>query len=158
MIRFACPRCRQEFTVPDDTAGRKSTCPRCQQRLLVPFPPHTQAVPAPFISHEPDAPPQDDTVPEYTVRCWKCGDRVPEGQAVRRDVRTGTLGGVLGNFNGNMGWGLAGQWSRVDVCTTCADRMDRENASWRRAWLFVIAFNATLFGLLVLLGFLAGRR
>ncbi|HZU35413.1 MAG TPA: zinc-ribbon domain-containing protein [Gemmataceae bacterium] len=38
MIRFACPSCQSEYTVPVRNVGKKTVCPKCGQRLQVPVP------------------------------------------------------------------------------------------------------------------------
>jgi predicted Zn finger-like uncharacterized protein len=35
-IRFSCPECQKEFTVPDDLAGKKIRCKACNTMMLVP--------------------------------------------------------------------------------------------------------------------------
>ena len=44
-IRFACPKCRQHFQVPDALAGRKGRCSKCGEMVLMSNPhDHTNAV------------------------------------------------------------------------------------------------------------------
>jgi ubiquitin-protein ligase len=44
MIEFACPSCRQTYTVPDAAAGRKARC-KCGEALTVPAPAVATAAP-----------------------------------------------------------------------------------------------------------------
>lgn len=44
MIRFACPKCQQTYTVPDHAGGRKGDCKKCGQRVQVPKPARRRTV------------------------------------------------------------------------------------------------------------------
>jgi hypothetical protein len=91
------------------------------------------------------------TAGEPTVRCWRCGQRVPETKARRRNVRSGGLLGGAGRLSGGSPvlFG-AGQWSREDLCEACAAQHDAARAARRRLlWLVVAALAAALVALLL---------
>ena len=53
-IPVKCPKCRAEFRVKDEFAGRTGPCPKCKSPITVPRPE------APVVVHEPDAPKAGD--------------------------------------------------------------------------------------------------
>lgn len=79
---------------------------------------------------------------EHTVRCWQCGSRVPERQAIRRNVRTGTVQDET--------LGGAGVYGRVDLCLGCdGNRQARRRLERALLWtilaiMFVAAVLATV--------------
>ncbi len=121
MPHLQCPHCRSVFQVqPGLPAGTHLACPGCRQWFQPP--------------ELPPAAPQAGTSSEPTVRCWKCGTRISEGEAVRREVRTAGFGGLVGGFFDVSNWGIAGRWERVDVCRRCAADLDEARA---RTWVWI---------------------
>src|SRR5688572_21228892 len=61
MIRFACPKCRETLTIPEQGFGREVSCQKCGQRLLIPVPASGQnealvGQPAPSSAAQPVPP------------------------------------------------------------------------------------------------------
>ena len=67
---------------------------------------------------------------EPTLRCWKCGKRVPESQASRRDVSRPSY--FLGLFDGKAGGGTSLMSERVDLCSDCTREHDETNQRRRK--------------------------
>ena len=123
-----CPSCRGVFGVPPGApADAVMPCPHCGRWVELEARPVRTSLSAETLAPYPEGIP----IPETDARCWKCGNRVPNDQAVRRDVRTGVLAGLFGGLISIGGWGVAGQWSRVDFCPACAAALDATRA---RLW------------------------
>lgn len=37
MITFSCQSCNQEYSVPDNAAGKKTMCKKCNSKIVVPY-------------------------------------------------------------------------------------------------------------------------
>lgn len=150
-MRLLCPACRQPFRANPTGSTTLLECPRC--RAMFPLEASartTVAVPPPLPPLPPPAPPQLWALP--TVRCWKCGVRVAESDACRREVRTARSSGLAAGFLGDLGGGgwMSDHWERVDLCPTCADREDANRQRQRRANRILALSFAALFVLFVL--------
>ncbi len=85
----------------------------------------------------------------YTVRCWQCGQRIEEEQAVRVNVQIGrTLGrfGTFGPFGTqhNPGWIEGRTHDRVDFCQACVTSQ-RRSALIRVAAIILLLILAGIF-------------
>jgi hypothetical protein len=63
MIRFACPGCSVEFTVPVEQAGKTGRCPWCDSRFLIP-----EAPAAPTPAGDPNDPVEIHPCPKCSAR------------------------------------------------------------------------------------------
>jgi DNA-directed RNA polymerase subunit RPC12/RpoP len=164
MIHFACPTCKSVLQVAAQKAGDKVACPKCSQRLLVPNPVKPAAsnkivlgslLPSTVTyggnEDTPLIPPTGNPSPAVPwIRCYDCGQPVPIAQGQRRDVKTGTYSGVLGDFSHLTNWFWGGVSSRVDLCPACAGKRDRTNRM--QLWgLLAILVAAVLFLVISLL-------
>lgn len=168
-----CPRCRVGLHLADDRSGETFVCPKCDAAISIPI-----VVPTPTeVDWKPGtAPPGDDDEiatpieetddrPELTpFYCYDCGQRIYEGDLVRRTVVTGrseTRGVVTG---GNGTWrGATVHHGRVDLCSSCSryrTRSEKEEEQ-RRAitcLIFVCAVAAILLFLYIRSALLSPSR
>lgn len=120
-----CPHCRHAFAPPPGLRpGVAFACPGCQSWLVTPAGGHT-------------------------VRCWKCGGRVPEEEAERRKVRTGETGGLAGGLLDVSAWFAAGHYGMVDLCGDCADEYDERERFKTKLVIGAVAVVVALFLVLV---------
>ena len=70
------------------------------------------------------------------VRCYDCGQMIPQGEAIKQNEGTGNVGG--GGYGHKSGWGAgAGSWSSEGksywLCISC----DRKRVENRRFWQLI---------------------
>jgi hypothetical protein len=144
---LACPICSARLKVPSKLLGRWISCPKCGERFaavddeqpqgadyeLSPpprqLPQLIEEVPNASLGYEllPDPPtrPLAADPSEPTVRCYDCGQRIPESEAIRRDVKVGSSpeGGWVAGVAGPQGAGLAREVAgRVIAQVPCRGR------------------------------------
>src|SRR5437870_1567813 len=102
-IRFSCPECGKEFTVPDDLGGKKIRCKACDTMMLVPGGDEVIAEePRRRRDEEPEEPPtrarrrdRDESPVEVDDRRPRRGDRKKKGSALKVVLLVGVLGAFL---------------------------------------------------------------
>jgi DNA-directed RNA polymerase subunit RPC12/RpoP len=143
VIQFPCSLCHARLSAEDNAVGQPLICPACGGSIFIP-PPVRAADTSPLVSLLSD------------VRCYRCGDRIPEGELVRRVVTTKTTNSSFSSYSsydsgystnwpgphsvGSFGGGSSSQQERVSLCRKCNWLYDEEARQRNRDfWRFVAA-------------------
>ena len=147
-IVFACPKCRKQFRVPPQMAGKVCVCQACQAQLRVPAArgPATARQPAP-----PAAPPQRTIWDELSQNEW---DQI-EGRAPQKppDGEEETQGHGPGTWSGQTGLGglwrdgkllVVAQGARFpERCVKTNQRTSiwvKRRVTWFPGWVWILLF------------------
>ena len=102
--------------------------------------------------------PNEPASPDLWCRCYDCGQLALIKEARRRDVKTGTVAGVAGDFSQLSNWFWGGVRQRVDLCPKCAARRDATDRMQLGALLVFLLVALLIFLVLLMLAALGILR
>ncbi len=146
IFKVQCPHCQRRLKVKSEAGGDVVGCPVCRKDFMVPAPPKKQSTLSIIIDPD-DSAETTQRQREWTgCRCHDCGERIYEGQLVRRDIAVSSSSWFGFGSSAHGGWdqlGFSTRHGRVDLCRACNRERNEEE---KRSCLYVaIAILATIF-------------